>query len=68
MQDKEIESIRHRLEILRLEHRDLDDIVHRLQADPLSDRLQLQRFKKRKLQLKDIIQTLEDELIPDLNA
>jgi hypothetical protein len=32
------------------------------------DELQLKRLKKRKLVLKDQIQKLESQLIPDLNA
>jgi hypothetical protein len=53
---------------LRLEHRDLDEIITRLSADPHVDQFQLRRLKKRKLQLKDLIAKLESKLIPDLNA
>ncbi len=61
---KEIE----RLKALRVEHRDLDDVISRLVEDPLVDQLELKRLKKRKLMLKDTILKLESELIPDLNA
>jgi hypothetical protein len=57
-----------RLRQLRIEHRDLDDIIARLQMDLHVDELQLKRLKKRKLALKDQILRLESELIPDLNA
>ncbi|MBT8143139.1 MAG: YdcH family protein [Gammaproteobacteria bacterium] len=57
-----------RLKRLRVEHRDLDDVISRLADDPLVDQLELKRLKKRKLMLKDTILKLESELIPDLNA
>ena len=57
-----------RLRELRIEHRDLDDVISRLQLDLRVDELQLKRLKKRKLLLKDQIIRLESELIPDLNA
>lgn len=57
-----------RLRELRIEHRDLDDVIHRVQLDLFADEIQLRRLKKRKLMLKDQIARLESELIPDLNA
>ncbi|MBM5811636.1 MAG: DUF465 domain-containing protein [Gammaproteobacteria bacterium] len=57
-----------RLRELRIEHRDLDDVIERLSMDIYVDELQLRRLKKRKLALKDQILRLESELIPDLNA
>lgn len=57
-----------RLQELRIEHRDLDDVIHRLQREVHVDQLQLRRLKKRKLFLKDIITRLESRLIPDLDA
>jgi hypothetical protein len=57
-----------RLRELRIEHRDLDDVIARLSMDIFVDELQLRRLKKRKLMLKDQIARLESELIPDLNA
>jgi len=57
-----------RLRNLRIEHRDLDDVIHRLQLDLYVDQVQLRRLKKRKLLLKDQIARLESQLIPDLNA
>lgn len=56
------------LERLRQEHRDLDAAIEALTAVSGSDVLQLQRLKKRKLQLKDRITQLEDELFPDIIA
>ncbi|HEY9078966.1 YdcH family protein [Magnetovibrio sp.] len=56
------------LEQLKIEHRDLDDVIARLSEDPAPDRLQLQRLKKRKLLLKDQIAKLESGSIPDIIA
>ena len=50
---------------LRLEHRDLDTAIGRLQADIAADELTIKRLKKRKLLLKDLIARLESALIPD---
>jgi hypothetical protein len=57
-----------RLRELRIEHRDLDDVIHRLQLDLYINEVQLRRLKKRKLMIKDQIARLESGLIPDLNA
>jgi hypothetical protein len=62
------ESLRKQLEEMRLEHRDLDDAIRRLEEGPFVDQLQLGRLKKRKLQLKDYILRMESKLIPDLDA
>ncbi len=57
-----------KLRQLRIEHRDLDEVISRLSMDIHIDELQLKRLKKRKLVLKDQILKLESQLIPDLNA
>jgi hypothetical protein len=57
-----------RLKQLRVEHRDLDQVIARLVGDPNVDQLMLKRLKKRKLMLKDMITQLESARIPDLNA
>ena len=57
-----------RLAALRLEHRDLDAAIARLQVDIQADELAVKRLKKRKLQLKDQITRLESDLIPDQPA
>jgi hypothetical protein len=57
-----------KLRQLRIEHRDLDEVISRLSMDIHIDELQLKRLKKRKLALKDQIMKLETQLIPDLNA
>ena len=62
------QALRERLEALRLEHRDLDDVIGRLTESDSHNRLQLQRLKKRKLLLKDQISTIENLLLPDIIA
>lgn len=66
--DRELFRNIEKLRQLRIEHRDLDQVIERLSMDIHIDELQLKRLKKRKLGLKDQITRLESELIPDLNA
>jgi hypothetical protein len=56
------------LEQLKIEHRDLDDAIYALRAQPMVDQLQIARLKKAKLVLKDRIRRLEDQLLPDIIA
>ncbi len=53
---------------LRQEHRDLDAAIEALGHAPGCDLLQVQRLKKRKLQLRDRISFIEDQLTPDIIA
>ncbi|TAJ96397.1 MAG: DUF465 domain-containing protein [Reyranella sp.] len=62
------QTIKAKLEALKSEHRDLDEVIDRLVEKPPFDQLQLQRLKKRKLGLKDQIIRLESQLIPDIIA
>ena len=55
------------LEELRMEHRRLDERIAELTAQP-SDQLELARLKRRKLRLKDQIQLIVDQSIPDIIA
>jgi len=64
----DVEAIKAKLEVLRSEHRDLDEVIDRLIERAPFDQLQLQRLKKRKLGLKDQITKLESQLIPDIIA
>lgn len=61
----ELSRIAQRLAALKLEHRDLDAAIARLQSGLQADELAVKRLKKRKLQLKDCIAILESALIPD---
>jgi hypothetical protein len=62
------EATKAKLEALKSEHRDLDEVIDRLIEKAPFDQLQLQRLKKRKLGLKDQIARLESQLIPDIIA
>ncbi len=61
-------EIRARIEMLKQDHRDLDTAIDALRQLPNPDMILLQRFKKKKLMLKDEIAMLEDQLIPDIIA
>lgn len=66
--DEEIQKMQERLFELKQEHRDLDDVINRLLVSPDVEELQIKRFKKRKLKIKDAISQLENTLIPDILA
>jgi len=66
--EEEKHKLEDRLFELRQEHRDLDDVIDRMLHSPDVEELQLKRFKKRKLLLKDSILQLENALIPDILA
>jgi hypothetical protein len=63
-----VNEMRVKLEELRTEHRDLDDVIQRLSETSPFNQLQIQRLKKRKLALKDQITKLESKLLPDIIA
>ena len=58
----------HWLTGLRVEHRDLDEVIEHLVKTGHADLMRIQRLKKRKLKLKDAIAKLESDLIPNLDA
>jgi hypothetical protein len=64
----EQEILQQKLASLRIEHRDLDDVIARIGEQAPYDQLQLQRLKKRKLALKDQIARMESRLLPDIIA
>ena len=66
--EEEISQIQTRIVELKLEHRDLDQLIEQLVRDPRFEELHIKRLKKRKLQLKDQVDNLENELIPDILA
>jgi hypothetical protein len=68
MDDPEHAALRRRLVELKTEHRDLDDVIARLSERQPFDQIQLQRLKKRKLHLKDLISQIENQLLPDIIA
>lgn len=62
------EVLRVELEVFRREHRDLDEAIRALTERGTADQLTVQRLKKRKLRLKDMIALIEDRLTPDIIA
>ena len=62
------EVLRVKLEVLRREHRDLDEAIDALHARGSSDMLTIKRLKKQKLMLKDQITQLQDRILPDIIA
>jgi hypothetical protein len=66
--DLDVEALKAKVAALKSEHRDLDEAIARLSETVPVDRLHLQRLKKRKLALKDLILKLEAKLLPDIIA
>lgn len=57
-----------RLHALMQEHSDLDAAIGALETQPHHDRLAVARLKKKKLQLKDEMQRVKDQMTPDIIA
>jgi len=66
--DLDVETVKARIDVLKAEHRDLDEAIARLSEKVPFNHLHLQRLKKRKLALKDLITKLESTLLPDIIA
>ncbi|MEL6765884.1 MAG: DUF465 domain-containing protein [Pseudomonadota bacterium] len=62
------EILRSQLDVLKSDHRRLDDEIEAERDNPLADQLALRRLKKKKLALKDEIARIEDLLYPDIIA
>ena len=56
------------VELLKAEHRRLDEEITALREQGTVDQLEIARLKKRKLLLKDEIQQLNDRIVPDIIA
>jgi hypothetical protein len=68
LNDEEMTAVRQKLDALKIEHRDLDDVIARLVNDHHEDELQIRRLKRRKLLLKDQMTLLQQQLVPDIRA
>ena len=68
LQNSETQGLQHQLTELESEHRDLDEVISRLSDSTPTNQLQIQRLKKRKLNLKDEITRLHAKLLPDIIA
>ena len=62
------QELKKRLDNLRIEHRDLDAAISALVSTGAGDQLQIARFKKRKLAIRDQMAIIEDYLVPDIIA
>jgi len=65
---EDIEELEEKLVELEREHKDLDEIIDRLRNTPPVDFFQMKRLQKKKLLLKDQIQQIRSDLIPDIIA
>ena len=68
LDDEQRDMLKRKLEELRTEHRDLDDVIARVTEVAPFDQVRVQRLKKRKLMLKDQITHIESMLLPDIIA
>lgn len=68
MTEAEEQALREKLAELKQDHRDLDHAIALMQDAANRDPFQMGRMKKRKLQLKDLIARIENELLPDIIA
>jgi hypothetical protein len=68
MTEAEERILRAELATLVEEHRDLDTAIAAMSEQGARDQLQLTRLKKRKLQLRDQIARIEDQLLPNIIA
>jgi hypothetical protein len=68
MTEAEEQILRSALAALIEEHRDLDAAIMAMSGHDTADQLQLTRLKKRKLQLKDQIARMGDQLLPNIIA
>ena len=68
MDEVERAMLEQRIMQLKIEHRDLDDVIKRLADELVYDQVQLQRLKRRKLLLKDQISWLQRQVDPDIPA
>ena len=63
-----LDMLKNQLTLLSQEHRLLDDNILELMQKALYDQLEVQRLKRKRLQLKDAIVKLQTRLIPDIIA
>jgi hypothetical protein len=66
--DLDVEAIKTKIGQLKSEHRGLDEEIRRLEAEPPYNPIEMQRLKRRKLALRDLITRLESNLLPDIIA
>jgi hypothetical protein len=67
MSDQDQAELRLRFARLKQEHADYDAAIEAM-AKVGCNPIQIQRMKKKKLAIKDTLQSLEDQIIPDIIA
>lgn len=65
---EDIIDLEEQLADLEREHRALDEEIALISATPPVDLLNIQRLKKKKLALKDQIQKIRSNILPDIIA
>jgi len=65
---EDLAELEEKLIELEHEHKDLDEIIDRLRDTPPVDFLQVKRLQKKKLVLKDQIQKIKSDMLPDIIA
>lgn len=65
---EDLDDLQDKLALLESEHRELDDVINKLMTTAPIDLLQIQRLKKKKLMLKDQIQKVKSNILPDIIA
>lgn len=68
MFDQDTDALHKEIAALEEEHRALDRHISELAHDATADQVELRRMKKRRLAIKDTVERLRSQLIPDLNA
>lgn len=68
MDNEEDDKLHDALNALKLEHRRLDEEIHKMAESVELDQLKISRMKKKKLALKDEIRQIENRLMPDIIA
>jgi hypothetical protein len=66
MEDQE--DLKAQLEHLTHEHHELDATIEKMLQEPIVNQIAVQRLKKRKLLLKDLIIQARSKLLPDIIA
>lgn len=64
----ELDDLKYKLARLQMAHKDLDDQLRALMQGPSPNIMHVQRMKKEKLSLKEQIDKIENDLIPDIIA
>ncbi len=65
---EDIDDLMEKLAALEREHKETDTEIDRLMNSRPVDLLMIQRFKKKKLALKDQISKLKSDILPDIIA